>query len=210
MNNLRVDLIYDAEKRSASPINLKLVGRMATIIGILAVLTFAVSVFAGIKSAQHKLNTLKESLESKQRPLAAHKKAERELKRNAAWTNEAASWRKARIEWHQHLMDLQDVVPPGIQLERLSVEGDSSVGEHNSVSFIQPTMKLKGTARGQDPVGDIKLFAKQLQDSPGFGALVEEARVLPESVVEDKRSSDSSHRLFEIEVRYLPREFKVK
>jgi hypothetical protein len=199
---MHINLIYETEQRSASPVSLKLALR---VLAGAAIALGAIGLFSFIASYQ----ALKSSVRLAEADWAAtepkHKEALRvrgELSRQREVLALIQGWRAARVEWGRQLQDLQPLVPPLIQLTELKVT-QNQVLQPKDV----PARVFELRVTGRTPAERAEMNVSQLQDVlgklPPFDALMESVSLPPGAFRQDPLKK--TDRLFEIACKYKPR-----
>lgn len=202
MNSLRVDLILESERRSASPVSIKAVVKIVGGLVITLVVGGVLLYVLGAQSAKRQLSGIEQEWNQTSKTEARIRQDQKDL----AWLSdvqaEIEGWKKARMLWHQHLADFQALVPPNIQITSFIV--DEQMPMSGNTSYRSFTLNLLGRAEGENPRATVDSFLTSLRRGAGFSNLVEKAEVLKiDTVPLDK----TNHRVFTIRVNYKARSF---
>ncbi|MEI6971442.1 MAG: hypothetical protein WCL44_07965 [bacterium] len=206
MNSLRVDIILESERRSASPVSLK---AAAKIIGglVLTLLVAGVLIYIiNAQSAKRRRADIEQDWERTSKIEARIRGDQKDLD----WLNdvhaEIEGWKQARMLWHQHLADFQALVPPNIQITSFQVDEQiPTTGTGARLTSMRAfTLNLQGRAEGDNPRGAVDGFLTALRQGAGFSNLVEEAKVLK---IDTNPLDKTNHRIFTILVKYKARSF---
>ncbi len=197
---MHVNLILDEEKRSASPVSIGLIGKLA---GITVLVLVAIWGFTFYMSYRSLLNDMRFSQAEWTRTEIKYKEAlhlRAELSTREATLSEIEGWRASRIAWGQQLQMIQAVVPAVIQLSELRVD------EVIPVSGIRTGRVYEATISGRTPAERSEVNVSQLLDAlrtPPFDRFVESSALPSGSFRQDP--TDRSARTFNIVSLYLPR-----
>ena len=217
MKNFRIDVILEEERRSASPVSIKLVVRIAGIVVagvVLLVATVLVGNVLGLKAQASRINAQWAKLEPKQKAANIDKE---DYEKNKAILDEIEGWNKSRIEWHKHLLQIRDIVPEGVELEQMTVKGGIGVADGHAA--MQFSMVIDGAARERvkkivklyprNPQEDVMEFEKRLDTTSSFSKeMLANVEVPPQFFTDDKSvGASKSDRKFKIVVTYKPRIF---
>jgi|GEM_PF-6274545 len=175
MNNLRVDLIdTDTERRSSSPVNMKMAARLGgTIAGVLVVSFVAFIVIrAGI--AQKEVDSLKQQWEGKDGLEAKQtnvKKLQATLRQNKEIKQEISSWTAVRLPWDAYLESFAANVPASIQITTFKVSGPVvSEGKDQARRY---TLEIKGKVVADDPEKEVSALKNNLSAGGGLSEPVD-------------------------------------
>lgn len=204
MNNLRIDVIVDTERRAASPINLKMAARVSGFavggILVLIVVLFCIR----LSMAQRDLARLEDAWKQTEKRLTKARQYKAEVDKYRAVLAEIEAWNISRVEWHSQLVALQKIIPKTMQLTRLDIS--ESQPETGGTAQREIRIVLTGRARGEAPEEDVERLRRSLLRSPGFAGLTDTAKV---AYFGEDRSADAQkhHREFQIEAKFKPRKF---
>ncbi len=203
--NLRVDLILDEEKRSASVLNAKSLIRMSIIIVPLAIVAMGV---VGVINVMHSTLTLNNR--NKSWEVAEIKEQEaRDLRAEAGINNsiknEMTGWRASQMDWHSQLLNIQRVAPRNMQFTRLHI-GQTLKLVNNRHPARHLTLTLSGKSKGADSETQINEFIANLKSLKIFTDAMVDVVINDFSEDRDKDASRQD-RVFEIECIYKAKEF---
>jgi hypothetical protein len=214
MKNFRIDVILEEERRSASPVSIKLAARIAGI-AVAAIILLVATIFVGgvlrLKAQASRINDDWKELEPQWEQAKQDKK---EYEKNKAILDEIKGWNKSRIEWHKHLMQIMDVIPQGVELDKMAIKG--SIGVADDHAAMQFGMVMDGAARedkknksyARSPQEDVMEFEKLLNTAPFAKTMLANVEVPPQFFTDDKAAGASKQdRKFKIVVSYKPRKF---
>lgn len=204
MNNLRVDVILESEQRSASPVGIKVVGRIAGIGLGAVVLMLILSFVVRVTYARSERDGLKKNWDSLSPILEKVKEYQGEVRANKDLLDGIKGWNRSRMSWHGHLSDFQNTVPGEIQIT--SLQASEQVLMQGSTPALVVMMDLRGIAVGRDPESAVKAVERLgsvMKSASGFSNLVENTDI--ESC--DEVPGEQNQRTFRMKAKYLPRSF---
>lgn len=198
--SLRVDLIYDSERRSGSPVTLKSLLRLLSV-GVPLVLLGIVGIaFLNMVRLRAEADILEKQWEGI-RPQKEQAEAIRnELLTNTRVVDELEQWRNARIGWYGQLVGLMQHTPRTIQLQRLQLLYNMELLD-NKTPIRKFTMRLGGRAVGGSAERSVELLRVRLEQAPPFGALSESVTV-PQFEADKARGAEKTDRVFTILLVY--------
>lgn len=207
--NLRVDLILESERRSASVINLRSIVRITSIVVptiiLLIVATFVVnSVLLTRRIADHE--GIKASLEGPQKEAVnlrvefeAHKKMAKELN----------TWKASVLPMKDCLVAIQECVPEQIQFQTLSFS--ETVGPFVKKKDQAPSRLQSISIDGQVVVSDAMTYINQLKEAiekhPTLSNLVSLVEVT-DFRAPDQGADAAPYLLFQIKATLNPRKMQ--
>jgi len=198
--NLRVDLILETEKRSASVVNAKGLVRIVSIVVPLIVLVIIGLVILGMVSLKNELKNRETEMAIAGPKRDAAIKFRAELGKNIQALEELEGWRKSRINWCEQLVNIRSVIPAKIQLTSLRI-----------MHGIEPPARLysiamRGKAFDEHAKANVEMLG-DIKKNAAFSSLLKDSKV-----ASYKRNNDpgvkNGEMLFEIEASYQPRTFK--
>ena len=200
--NLRVDLILESEKRSASLISPRMALRIVTIAGPTIILALAGLAVFSIFNLRREVKALEADWQilepRKNRAIAL---AER-VTVNEEARAELEGWSSCHIDWNAQLSALQTAVPPNIHLSALKISQVLLLADEIDPARVF-SMSISGKAVGSTAEADIQTLKDRLVTAPAFTAAVETVRV-PEYKADP---DNKTNRLFRIDCDYFPRIF---
>jgi len=200
--NLRIDLILESEQRSATTLNLKLVGR---------VLLFALPTLLGliILAATFSLIRLKGQLRDAEAQWLVDEprmKAVQEIRKqanaNLAILQELESWKNSHVDWGNQLRGIQEVFPATLQLTTLTLA--DSIDPKIQPPTCNALITLRGKAFDTNADRDVQRLRRALQRTVFFTNLVTDAEVRQF----EWDPANRNNRLFQIAILYKPRAFQ--
>ena len=204
--NLRVDLIDDTERRSASVFNLKSLIRIGSFVIPAIILLVVVVMAVNIVRVKSEL-TMLESQWDAYRPMKQQaQNIRQELLGSKAIASELDGWRNAVIPWHDQLIGLMRSCPPNIHIKQLRLSHRLQVLD-DKVPARYYTMDLTGRAVGELAEQSVQLLRRRIQESHAFTGRVDTVVVsqFGADVADNARKTD---RIFEIQTVYYPRTFE--
>jgi len=204
--NLRVDLILETEKRSASVINAKSILRISYV--VLPVILFLIigSLVLSVWRLNSTLKTLEDTLAIDGPKKDKALKLRADLWANLAILEEVEGWNKSHLSFHEQLLGVQKEVPERIQLQNMTFS--HTTGLTNNMPARIFALSLSGKAVGDMAQSYVTQFEDRLKKGPAFTNTMESAKVVlfkrPDNVTDENKSD----RLFQIECKYKPRYLK--
>jgi hypothetical protein len=204
---MHVNLMLDTERRSASPVSMTALIRLALATLVLLVLLAVFTVFSGFRNLQRDVRWAHEQWQQDEPKYEAAIKLRNDLALQKSILEEMNGWQKARVEWARQLEALQGAVPPSVQLTDLRVGYLLLVLTNNAAArvFEMRLAGKTGEASGAN-VGDLRTA---LTTQPPFADLVQEADIPPGAFKQDPApDAGRSDRIFEIVCHFQPRKFE--
>jgi len=201
--NLRTNLMYPSEQRSASMISVRSITRVASIVGPAAALMMvayivmnALALSAKVKTAEKEWMGIEPRKEQALKVLNAGKV-------NDGILEEIEAWNHSGLDWGPQLLSLQKSISPEIQLDAMHI---SQVLNQNDKGIAARTftMTLSGTAVGREAEAAVEGLQVHLSESDDFRELVADARI-PKYGADPE---NKANRIFEIECEYHPSPFE--
>ena len=204
-----IDLLLEEERRSASPLHVRMLLRLGTVLVVVALLLATMLLFFASRNVQIRL----ESADVRWQRLRP--KHEALLKQRASLLDLRGAMRQldacrhARLEWGGELADLQRGVPEEVQLTELRVSpfvgSPTTQSVHAARSY---EMHVLGKAGGEDADAHVRQILTALS-APAYTGRVESVSVPSGGFRPDPaRGAARTDRLFEIVCRYRPRSFE--
>jgi len=205
---MHVNLILDTEKRSASPVPMTVLIRLALATLVLLVVLAVFTVFSGFRNLQREVRWAHEEWRQNEPKYEAAIKLRNDLVLQKSILEEMKGWQEARVGWSRQMEALQGAVPPSVQLTDLRMGHLLLVLTNNNAAARVFEMRLAGRtgeASGAN-VGDLR---STLTNQPPFAGLVQEADIPPGAFKQDPaHDAGRTDRIFEIVCRYQPRKFE--
>lgn len=204
--NIRVDLILDTEKRSASVLNAKSIIRLAIIILPLLVIVMVVLGAISVMHSNVKLNNLQNRWEIAEKKQAEAKILRNETAINNQIKNELLGWRASHMSWGEQLVALQRIAPINMQLTGLSINQTLHLVK-NKFPARQFVLTLSGKSKGVPAEANINRFIDTIKNSEAFTVPMENVSI--ENFGEDRNENASREdRVFVIKCTYNAKEFR--
>ena len=204
--NIRVDLILDNEKRSASLLNVKSIIRLAIIIAPLLVIVTVVLGGIGFMHSNVKLNNLKNRWELAEQRQKEAKALRDETAINNRIKNELLGWRASQMPWGEQMVALQRIAPSNMQFIRLNIS-QTLLLVNNSFPARQFVLTLSGKSKGSAAEANINTFIDTIKSSEIFTVPMEGVSI--ESFGEDRNEyATREDRVFEIKCTYNAKVFR--
>lgn len=202
--SLRVNLIQDSERRSASPVS----PRLMAYLGIVAALILAgVGVSSGIARARS-LDTRLLTARAQWTKAEAEQKELNRLRRELetlknAW-REVGSFEKSRLEWSRDLDALADEVPPSIQFTALRITQVVATPTNEPPRRLY-SLRISGRSIRETESAGLETFLRAFT-KPAFTGTVERA-FIPQGAFRQDPANDAvpGDRVFEISASCNPR-----
>jgi Tfp pilus assembly protein PilN len=207
--SLRINLILDSERRSASPIQPQTLVRMGIVVLALIPVLIGLALFTGHRRFRMELDrTRTEWTQAKPRYEEALR-IKQDLARQQSLMKEISGYRATRIAWSEQLEGLRDVVPQVVQLTELHVS--QQLLQSNGVPARAFELRLTGRAAGQQAEVSVRFLRDALAAREPFTPAVDtnSVSVPPGAFRQDPaRGASKLDRVFEIVARYQPRRFE--
>ncbi len=201
--NLRADLIFANEQRSASMISMRSITRVASVVGpavavliVAYIVMNAVALSGKVKNAEREWMSIEPRKEQALRVLEAGKV-------NDAILEEIEAWRHSSIDWAPQLTSLQKAISPSIQLSAMRI---SQVLNQTDKGRTARTfsMTIAGTAVGREAEVAVEGLQKHFIEGEPFADMVAGARI-PKYGADPE---NKANRIFELECEYTPSPFE--
>ncbi|MDA0322668.1 MAG: hypothetical protein O2923_08135 [Verrucomicrobia bacterium] len=203
--NLRVDLIYPAEQRSASAFNLRSMTRVS-VFGVPAILVL-IAIVTLVRV--HGLSREVRRWENRWRIAAPEKDGAIEfqstVQRNMKWTGEIESWRSTRAALPTLLSNIRSNVPSMIQFTDLLIVEEFRDVEDEGI-MRQYMMTINGKADGSRAQYDVTDLTEALMGKPAFTGLIAKAEVPTGAFGQDTDdpNAPATRRVFQIKAEFKP------
>lgn len=205
--NLRVDLIFENEQRSASLLNLKSITRVLAIT-IPSIILIIIALFVlDMMKINGELKDLEEAWANSQPKQQEAMTIAAERKNNLNTVAELEGWHDSRLTWNEQMLALMRIVHINIQLTTLTTTETVAEDEKSKIPTRFYKMMIEGETAAVDAEQIVNKLQDQLQKSPPFDKLVNENG---SSVIRYERKKDggANDRSFTIQCSYKPREYK--
>lgn len=198
---MHVNLIFEEEQRSASPVSpwlmVRLMAAVVVVLGILQVVTFTTK-YHGLQGAAQDANDDWKRTEPKYK---AALQLRGELGASEATLKELQGWRDSRISWGDQLDQLRLVVPEVVQLTDLRVS-QNILSLPNNITARVFELRISGRTGGAGAEENLNRFLDGFKQ-PAFKPVVESASLPPGAFRADP--DNKMDRVFLIVCKYLPR-----
>lgn len=200
MINLHINLLLDSERRSSSRISRRFfIGAAAGLAGIFF-LIFVVVAVLGARLAGQALQFAEQEKKQVEPLFHSVSALRQELTELQDLTNAVATWARTRPDWPGLLSEIQSVVPPNIQLTRLTLNENIAMIDNGPARVV--ALYLNGKAAGEHAEIAVQQFEKNLKEKPVLKEVVEKAEVKQFDAV--KNEDQKNLRIFDLECRFKP------
>jgi hypothetical protein len=201
---MHINLIYNDEQRSASPVSLWLMVRV--VIGsIMFLILFGIGMFIiGYRTLVHQVDTLDSEWKSTDPKYKAALQVRNELAERSDMLKALHRWRDARIAWGGELENFALIVPEIVQLTEIRVSHTVQVVSNNVTARLFEAKFTGRTAAERSEVNVVQ-FLDGFKAEP-MNRFVESA-VLPSGAFRQDPVIKSD-RIFEIVCKYFPRQIE--
>ncbi len=195
--NLRADLIFSTEQRSASRVSLRSITRVASIVGpvaglgLIAFITMnAINMGNKVKNVEQDWLDIEPRKEQALKVLQAGKINDNILA-------EIETWKHSSVEWAPQLLSIQKRISPNIQIQSVRISQVLNQDPHGTTarSFIPA---LAGKAVGRDAETAVEGLQKQFIEGPEFKERIASAEI-PRFGADPE---DKNNRLFQMNCEY--------
>ena len=204
--NLRVDLILETERRSASVLSLKGFVRIVLIVIPLVILLLIGNEIMDLMTLRNEVN----AQETEWRMAGPKEKKAGELavqyQLNLAMRKELDGWRNSRLDWHQQLSAIMTETPTNVQFQSLSVGHAFQLIEDKTPARVF-SMELRGRASGADAEAGVRQIEHRLTQGPAFSNLTRKVEV-PQYGADAAKGADKNDRIFVITCGYRERKLE--
>lgn len=200
--NLRVNLILEHEKRSASKLTLKFILVVITILAIIVVIfpigktvyTLAIST----KESSHLKYTF-ENLKPQQEKAVYLRKLLAEYK---DMIDEIEGWYSTKINWQEILAEIQKICPTNIQFTSLNITHSINLDE-KKIPVKYYNMAISGKACFENAESSIESLVQSFKQIPIFTNLLSDVKI--DVKFDTSHEASKFDRLFTIECIFKPR-----
>ena len=199
--NLQVNLILDSEKRSGSAVSMKFAFRVLAV-AIPVILGIVIMVLIlGARVAKQNLQFAEQEKSQLDPVYKSVIGLKQELRGCQHLAEVLDGWNTARPDWFSLLSQFQMIVPPSIQLLRLTV--NETIEKLDNVPTRSAGMYLKGRVMGDRAEDDVQLLDMTLKENKPFKEIFTRVDVKRFEAAEDV--TDKTVRVFEIECIMTPK-----
>ncbi|MDP6631573.1 MAG: hypothetical protein QGH29_11485 [Kiritimatiellia bacterium] len=201
--NLRADLIFPNEQRSASMVSMKSITRVASIVGpAVAILIIAFIVMNAIALAGKVKNADREWASIEPRKEQALKVLD-DGKVNDGILTEIESWKHSSVDWAPQMISLQKAISPSIQLRSMRISQVlNQTGRGRTARTF--SMTLSGTAVGREAETAVEGLQKHFIEDETFKETVASVKIPRYSA----DPANKANRIFDLECEYNPSPFE--
>jgi len=200
--NVRVDLILKSERRSASPINMRSLSRLATVLVPVALVAVVVVYAVNIATLKSKVRMVERAWEEAEPKRKEALKLRAVAGRNETILQELEKWKQARISWSDHLRALQETVRPSIQMTKLQVLQSVQIMEGGVPARVF-TVAIEGIAVGRSAKEDVDHLQRGLRTVEPFDRTGEDVAITHFAAAPGRRSD----RVFSLKIALKPQGF---
>lgn len=198
---MHVNLLYVEEQRSASPVSLWLMVRVAIGAGLFLVIFWTFMFSLGYSSLKHQVSTLDTEWKYTDPKYKVALQVRNALAARVATLKALQGWRDARIAWGRQLDDLGGIVPEAVQLTEIHVS-HTVVAQKNNVPARVFEVKFAGRTSAERSEVNVVQFLNGFKVQP-FSQFVESAVLPPGAFRQDPVVK--TDRIFEVACKYFPR-----
>ena len=223
MMNLRVNLIKDSEIRHVGMVSRSFIIRASSITVTTLLILFLIIFIGRYKLVQQQLAGARDRWETLKPAYDRVRILRQDLTDRRKIINELNGWGHSRINWTTPLTELQQTVPPTIQLTKLLVRSELSIKEIKATSAQsnpdKPAPEIPATplrryyvyiyGRASGTLADqvVIHFVRTFRQTPAFHTILEGVK-LQRLQKETGGNDEQPDRSFEIEGTTLFREMK--
>ncbi|MBT3294434.1 MAG: hypothetical protein HN919_13335 [Verrucomicrobia bacterium] len=195
--NLRADLIFASEQRSANVVSLRSITRVASIVGpVIAAGLIAFIVMNALTLANKVKNIEREWLDTEPRKEQALKVL------NAGGINddilsEIETWRHSSVDWAPQFLSIQESISPNIQLDSMRISQTLKQND-KGIAARSFTLSLAGKAVGKAAETAVEGLQKHFIESTDFKDLIASAEIPRYGADPD----DKNNRIFQLNCEY--------
>jgi len=220
--SLQVNLLIPSEQRSAAPVNLKLMIRLAYLAVPAALLLFGLAGVVDLMTLKSELNRLERKWGKNAegvwvvdepdrhrtlfRGLEMAQQEQGVIKRNDDILKELRGWKNSRMHWHVALSNICAEVPPSTQILNLMISQKMQLPDQRTkqVRARLFELTLKGKAKGRTAKQDIETLSDRLAGLESVAS----ASIPSFDVDSSQGANQDEDRVFTIKCSFVPREFK--
>ncbi len=204
--NLRVDLLLDGERRSASIINPKMLARVfAIVIPSVVVILFAIQLLQ-VRQYRRDLANLQLSYDSAGIQQGRVGELISEFQSHRSIQGELTGWAQSRIAWHNQLAALIVAIPTNVQLRTMTI-GQTLQLNAREKPVRMFTVNLAGRAVGTGAEDSVRQIEEIFRSASSFSGLITNVTV-PRYGADDSPTASRNDRVFEISAQFNPRVFE--
>jgi hypothetical protein len=216
--SLRINLIKEDEVRHAGLLSEAFVFRVLAAVLVALVAIGAVLLMLHVRNIRRDLKSSRRLFNQKDVLYQDIRAMQMDITDNKRLLEELDGWHISRMDWDEALMNLAAVVPPSIQMSRMTVRGDIQMPraqrgqrlQKAPLPFREYKIILDGTSEGELADEVVVQFIRLLKESPGFKDLFESVNLQRiermKASGRDTEEDDVDRRVFAIESMTRPLE----
>lgn len=198
---MQINLIYEDEQRSASPVSLWLMIRLVMGVTLFLVAFWIVMFTVGYRSLRSEVGALEMQWKSTDPEYKAAIQIRNDLADRMDTQKALNAWRESRIAWGTQLESIARIVPEVVQLAEIRVS-HAVMSVSNNIPARVFEAKFSGRTAAQRSEENVVQFLDGFKEMP-FVQFVETAVLPPGAFRQDPMVK--SDRIFEIVCKYSPR-----
>jgi hypothetical protein len=202
---MHINLILETEQRSASPVSLAFMLKIAGGTIIVGLVLWLIAMYSSYRNLEESVKQATAQRILTEPKHAAAKQLRADLILKSAKLKEIQSWRTTRVNWGQQLESLQAITPAMIQLSEIRVSQDILVRSNNIPARVFE-LRLAGKTGAARSESNVSEFQQSLFRQPPFDSLVESVSIPAGAFRQDPLSK--TDRVFEIVCKLNPRSFE--
>jgi len=201
--NLHINFIRPAEIRSASMVSVRAVmimtGVFVPLVILLAIANAYIS-YAEKRSALQLAESIWNDTE-KQKLFAVELNNELKILRGSM--AELTGWRDSRLELNRVMLDIQNIVPPEIQLKVMQLSQSLELDE-KFLTYRKIKLTLNGRCEGPEAEARVKMFDDSIKNSSSLRSWIKPGKTVFAQADTDP-ASDEADRAFQVDLELNPR-----
>ncbi|MEI6516264.1 MAG: hypothetical protein WCO77_09810 [bacterium] len=198
---MHINLIYEEEQRSASPVSLKLVINLAVVALVVMILLGTFKFYSSYRSLQNLVQAKTTELKMLDSKYKAAIQTRNDLAGQGDVLKEIQVFRNTRMAWGAQLQNIQSAVPSVIQLMELRMS-QTVLSLSNNISARVFEVRMTGRTAAERAEVNVVQFLDSLKVPP-FAGVVETATLPPGAFRQDP--VNKADRVFEIICKYVPK-----
>lgn len=198
---MHINLIYEEEQRSASPVSLKLVINLAVVALVVLILLGTFKFYSSYRSLQNLVQAKTTELKMLDSKYKAAIQTRNDLAGQGDVLKEIQVFRNTRMAWGAQLQNIQSAVPTVIQLMELRMS-QTVLSLSNNVSARVFEVRMTGRTAAERAEVNVVQFLDSLK-APPFAGIVESATLPLGAFRQDP--VNKADRVFEIICKYVPK-----
>lgn len=210
--SVRVDLLKPAEHRYQGAVSRDFAVQVAAWGGGSLLILLVLIGFVNSRVIKHQLHSSRQMWDEMQPRYERVRLMQEQLTLNKRVKDELDAWHSARIQWSQHLVELQRFVPPEVQMTKLTVQGeiklmDDPAAKDDKTDIPVRVFRVRVEGRTGGDLADevVVSFVNHLRDDSSFKGVLDSVKLQGLQRAGSGKGKDAQ-RLFGIEGISLPRE----